>query len=107
MKNRKIGSMAKKGDPIIQGRYKFYIESADGSLGPNPMSQELRLNMNHIMVFTSKKNDSVLIVTKYDLTGITEPFYYIYQLLEGEINFITIVSGENFSESMLPKDLLQ
>jgi len=96
----------KKGDPIYKGSYDFYYRTADGSLKSRFLHGNPRFNLNHNMVFISEKNDSVIIVAEYDLTG-SAPAYRLYQMLEGEIEYLTKKHGEKFSENMLPEDLIQ
>lgn len=95
----------KKGDPIYKGSYDFYYLTADGSLIRRSLVGDPRFNMNHNMVFTSEKNDSVIIVTEYDMTG-NRPSYSLYQLLEGEIKYVDVAFGDKFSEVMVPDDLI-
>ncbi|MBO9610854.1 MAG: hypothetical protein J7639_33190 [Paenibacillaceae bacterium] len=96
----------KKGDPIYEGKYYFYLERNDGSL-LRTVNFNLRLNMNRIMVFSSKSNDSVFIFTVYELSGLVKPTYVMFQLVGGQLSYIGLKSEEVFSENMLPKDLLK
>ncbi len=95
----------KKGDPIYKGRYDFYLQQADGSLAYEFRHDEYRFNMNHNMAFTSEKNDSVIIVAQYDMTGM-DPHYMMYQLLEGEFKYVGMEFGIKFSEKMVSDELI-
>jgi len=101
-KNWKLG---KKGDPIYKGVYEPFIQDADGNFSADSMLvMEYRFNMNKNPVFTSKKNNSVLILTNFDVQG--DLAFDIYQLVDGKIEFITIEVGDKFSEDLVPDDLM-
>lgn len=101
-KNWKWG---KKGDQIYKGNYHPYIEDENGSIRLEHIAlSENRFNMNKENTHVSKKNDSVFALTTYDLGSYKK--LRLYQLLDGKVNIIDSIYDVEFSEDLVPDDLM-